>query len=394
MSQTAASGVRPIKYAMVGGGQGAFIGAVHRAAARLDGRWDLVAGAFSSTPERSRASGAELGLDAARCYGTWQELLTGERALPEGTRAEAVVIVTPNHTHYSIAKGCLQHGFHVICDKPLVATVEEAQRLVEAAEKSGLVFAVTYNYTGYPMVRKAREMVHTGAIGPVRKVFVEYHQGWLATDLEAAGQKQAAWRSDPAKSGGGGSIGDIGTHAENLLSFVTGLEITSLAAELTSFVPGRRVDDDATIMLRMTKGARAVITVSQICVGERNNLTLRVHGETGSLFWQQERPEELTVCKLSGERLILSRGDDHGPIAAAATRLPSGHPEGFLEAFGNLYRGAADAVTARKAGTPAAAESPAALVPGVRDGLRGVQFVDACLRSADANAGWVSLDGE
>lgn len=391
MTQPAASAARPINYAMVGGGQGAFIGAVHRAAARLDGRWELVAGAFSSTPDRSRASGAQLGLNPSRCYGTWQDLLSGERALPDFQRAQAVVIVTPNHTHYPIAKACLQHGFHVICDKPLVATVQEAQRLADAADKSGLVFAVTYNYSGYPMVRKARELVQSGAIGPVRKVFVEYHQGWLATDLESAGQKQATWRSDPAKSGGGGSIGDIGTHAEHLLRFVTGLEITALAAELTSFVPGRRVDDDASILLRLSHDARAVITVSQICVGERNNLSLRVHGQSGSLFWHQERPEELTVCKLSGERLILSRGDDHGPIAAAATRLPSGHPEGFIEAFANLYHGAADAVLAHNAATPTAPESPAALVPTVHDGLRGMHFIAACLHSADSNASWISL---
>jgi len=383
--------VVPLKFAMIGGGQGAFIGAVHRMAANLDGRWRLVAGAFSSTPERSRESGLALGITASRCYGSWQELLTGEAALPAANRADAVVIVTPNFTHYTIAKACIAAGFHVICDKPLVNTSDEAKRLAEAAERAGVVFVVTYNYTGYPMVRKARELIASGSIGGLRKIFVEYHQGWLATDLEAAGQKQASWRGDPAKSGGGGSIGDIGTHAENLLHFVTGLGIKSLAADLTSFVAGRRVDDDATIMLRLERDAKAVITVSQICVGERNNLTLRVHGETGSLFWQQERPEELTWCKGSGERLVLSRGEEAAGSAAAAARLPSGHPEGFIEAFANIYRGAADAIAAKRAGVAVAPDSLAGLIPTLQDGARGVAFVEACLASGDANASWVSM---
>ncbi len=375
-----------IRLGMIGGGSGAFIGAVHRAAARLDDRYHLVAGCLASTPERSLASGAELGLEPARTYPTWQAMLEGERELPPERRIAAVSIVTPNHTHAAIATAFTTAGFHVICDKPLCNTVDEARSLVAAARNSGRVFAVTYNYSGYPMVRAARTLVAEGRIGPIRKVVVEYNQGWLATRLEAQGQKQADWRTDPARAGAGGAIGDIGTHAEHLARCITGLSIASVCADLTSFVPGRVLDDDASVLLRFAPAssgapaAKGVLLASQIMIGRENDLSIRVHGERGSLAWQQQDPDTLLLSLLDQPDAVLRRGQPGlGPAAARATRLPSGHPEAFLEAFANIYTGVADAIVGR---------TDHAEFPDVLDGAHGVAFIDAVVQSSYAGAVW------
>ncbi|MBL0922461.1 MAG: Gfo/Idh/MocA family oxidoreductase [Phycisphaerales bacterium] len=358
---------------MVGGGQGAFIGAVHRAAAALDGLYDLQCAALSSDPGRARESALGLGL-TDRGYSGWREMLDRERSLPPERRVEAVSIVTPNHTHHEIARAFIDAGFHVLIDKPMTTTVEQACDLAAAAERAGVVAAVTYNYSGYPMVRQAAEMVRAGAVGAVRRVYVEHHQGWLATKLEAAGQKQATWRTDPSCAGAG-AIGDIGTHAEHLLRFVTGLEIEAVCADVNTFVPGRRVDDDAAALLRLTGGARAALTISQVCVGEQNNLNIRIHGELGSIEWRQESPDFLEFRRLDGLRQTLTRGmPSLGVAAAAATRLPTGHPEGFIEAFANIYKDVAFAVLACRTG--ARHDMHRSTFPTALDGLRGVRFVE------------------
>ncbi|MBC7834247.1 MAG: Gfo/Idh/MocA family oxidoreductase [Phycisphaerales bacterium] len=391
---------RVIKLGMIGGGRGAFIGAVHRLAIRLDGEAELVAGALASTPDAATQSGRELGLDPARTYASWRELIAGESKRTGTDRLEAIVIVTPNHTHFEIAKACLDApggGFNVIIDKPLCHSVQEVADLERLTATSGRLLAVTYNYIGYPLVRCARELVHAGELGTIRKVFVEYHQGWLATDLASTGQKQASWRSDPAKAGGG-AISDIGSHAENLAAFVTGLEVDSLAADLTSFVPGRRVDDDAAILIRFkptvpgAPPARAVLTASQVCVGEENGLSLRVYGDKGGLSWRQEQPNELVVNSLAGERRIITRGSAcvGSGAAALSTRLPPGHPEGFIEAFANIYRGIFEAIRAQSSG--AALGDLAKLIPTVREGARGVRFIHAAQESSKNNAAWTRLD--
>ncbi len=384
----------PLRYGMIGGGRDAFIGAVHRMAAALDQQAVLVAGALSSTPEKSRASGRDLGLPDDRNYASWQEMLEQESRRPEGDRIDFVSIVTPNHTHFEIARAFADAGFHVVLDKPMVHTSEQAAQLVETVERRGVVFAVTYNYTGYPLVRQAREMVRAGEIGPVRKVFVEYHQGWLSTQLEATGSKQAGWRTDPARSGIAGAVGDIGTHAENLTHFITGLEIASLAADLTAFVPGRRLDDDASVLLRFRPergvAAKGVLTCSQICSGEENGLAIRVYGERGALKWRQEEPNQLVHIPEGGPQRILTRGGPGlGPSAAAATRIPAGHPEAFIEAFANIYRGAIDAIRARSSGSPPS--SLAELIPTVRDGARGVRFIERVVESSRRDAAWLDF---
>lgn len=373
-----------IRLGMIGGGEGAFIGAVHRSAAALDGLYALTAGAFSSSPEKSLRSGAALGLPSDRVYPSWQAMLEAELKRPAHDRVELVSIVTPNHAHYEPAKAFAQAGFHVICDKPLVTTSAQATDLAAIVAKSGVHFGVTYNYSGYPLIKEAAALVAAGAIGEIRKVFVEYHQGWLATPLEASGQKQADWRTDPARAGAGGAVGDIGTHAEHLLTAVTGLHIHSLCADLSSFVPGRKLDDDASILLRFTGGAKGVITVSQICVGEENNLTLRVHGTTGSLSWRQEDPNQLTHCTLDGQRRIITRGTTSSAPAARATRLPSGHPEGFIEAFANIYASMAHAIHAPQANSPHQPDYPT-----IQDGIRGVTFIETVVQSATAGAKWL-----
>lgn len=376
---------RRIRLGMVGGGRDAFIGAVHRMASRLDDQFELVAGCFSSTAEKSRASGADLGLPADRVYDDFAAMARREARLARGI--EAVAIVTPNHMHAPVAKEFLKRGIHVICDKPLTATLSEAKALAAAAARSGALFVLTHNYTGYPMVRQARAMVAAGELGDIRVVQVEYAQDWLTEPLETTGQKQADWRTDPARSGAGGSTGDIGTHAYNLACFVSGLRLESLAADLQSFVPGRRVDDNGHVLLRFEGGARGMLWCSQVAPGNENALRLRVFGRKGGLEWAQEDPNRLWFTPLGApKRLITRAGAGAGPEAARMTRIPSGHPEGYLEAFANIYSEAARALRARLSGTPL---DPAVLYPTIADGVAGVAFVDACIRSSRRNGAWV-----
>ena len=376
---------QPLKMGMVGGGQDAFIGAVHRAAAALDGQIEFVAGALSGSPEKSVASAKALGLDDDRCYPTWEAMLEGEQARPAGDRIDFVSIVTPNHLHHPVAAAFVDAGFHVVCDKPMTLTPDEAADLSARVQAGSSVFCVTYNYSGYPMVKQARHLVRSGAIGEVRKVIVEYNQGWLATELESTGQKQADWRTDPARAGAGGAIGDIGSHAEQLVSSVTGLKIESLLADLTSFIEGRRLDDDANVLLRFEGGARGILTASQVCVGGLNDLRLRVWGTTGGLTWHQEDPNTLTVTTLDGPDTIYHRG---GPglcdEAVAASRLPAGHPEAFIEAFANVYLGATQAMRSGRD------DGETFGYPDVAEGHRGMRFINAVVDSSNAGGVWVS----
>jgi predicted dehydrogenase len=375
-----------IRLGMVGGGRGAFIGAVHRIASRIDDQYELVAGAFSSDPEKSAASAADLGV--ARAYGSYEEMAQKESRRKDGI--EAVAIVTPNHMHAPAALPFLKRGIHVILDKPLTATLAEAKRLAKAVEASSSVFALTHNYTGYPMIRQARDLIASGELGDIRLVNVEYIQDWLSEPIEQTGQKQADWRTDPARSGAGGSTGDIGTHAFNLANFVTGLTLDSLAADLQSFVPGRRVDDNAHVMMRYTSGARGTLWCSQVAAGQENGLRLRVFGTKAGLEWGQENPNYLWISPLGKPQYRLTRGGPGtGEAAARLTRIPSGHPEGYLEGFANIYAEAARAIIARRDGT---ALDPAVTFPGLREGLEGVAFVDACVRSSRRNGAWTSLN--
>jgi predicted dehydrogenase len=373
-----------LKMGMVGGGKDAFIGAVHRMAAALDGQIDFVAGALSSTPEKARASGTQLGLAEDRAYGSWEEMLERELERPEDERIDFVSIVTPNHVHFPVAHAFAKAGINVISDKPLVHTSEQANALIEAVEETGIVFAVTYNYSGYPMIKEAKHLVDSGQLGQIRKVIVEYNQGWLA---EEVGSKQADWRTDPAKSGVAGAIGDIGSHAEQLVSYVTGLELTDICADLTAFVPGRKLDDDGNLLLRFDGGAKGVLIASQIASGEENGLRLRVYGEKGGLEWHQEVPMNLYV-KPNGEPIQLRR-PGNGYLSAPAQnagRIPAGHPEAFLEAFANVYRGAAAAIRARKDGS--AVPGGALDFPTVYDGARGVHFIEKTVESAQSETKW------
>lgn len=372
---------------MVGGGRDAFIGAVHRKAMALDGQIELVAGALSSSPEKARASGRDLGLADDRNHGDWQSLLADELKRPPEERIDFVSIVTPNHVHFPVAQAFAEAGFHVVCDKPLVHTREQADALVTTVKKQGTVFGVTYNYTGYPMVRQAREMVRSGQLGELRKVVVEYNQGWLASQLEDAGNKQADWRTDPARSGAAGAIGDIGSHAENLVASVTGLEIESLCADLSALVPGRMLDDDGSLLLRFKGGARGVLIASQINTGLENDLRLRISGALGTLEWRQERPSELLHLPHDGPKRILTRGSPWlCESAQRASRLPAGHPEGFIEAFANIYGGVAADIRARIAGQQA--DAIAADYPRVEDGARGVRFIERTVASAKSELKW------
>jgi predicted dehydrogenase len=382
---------RRLRYAMVGGGREAFIGAVHRNAMALDGQYEFVAGALSGTPERSRASGAILGLADDRNHGSWEELLVDEVRRPPDERIDLVVIVTPNHLHYDVAHAFVDAGFHVACDKPLVHTSAQADALCELVAARGTLFAVTYNYTGYPMVREARELVRAGAIGAVRKVVVEYHQGWLAGALETSNNKQSSWRVDPARSGPAGAMGDIGSHAENLVSVVTGLELESLCADLTAFGAGRRLDDDAGLLLRFVGGARGLMSASQIAVGHENDLRLRVMGERGMLDWRQEEPNALVYAPVGGPRRTLTRNSPGlSEAARRACRLPPGHPEGFIEAFANLYLGIAADLRQREAqGRPATREE--ADYPRIEDGARGVRFIEKTVASAASDVKWTAM---
>jgi predicted dehydrogenase len=356
---------RRIRLGMVGGGQGAFIGAVHRIAARLDDQYEFVAGALSSDPERAKASGRDLGLKEGRCYESFEVMARRESRRKDGI--EVVAIVTPNNVHLPAAKAFLQRGIHVICDKPLTATLREAKRLAEIVESSGKVFALTHNYTGYPMVRQAREMVAAGELGEVRVVNANYVQDWLTTRLEASGHKQAAWRVDPARSGVGGAVGDIGTHAYNLACFVSGLDAESVAADLTSFVEGRQLDDNVHVMLRYAEGARGMIWASQVAPGNENRLTLGVYGTKGGLEWAQEEPNLLWFAAYDQpKRLITRAGAGAGKAAARVTRVPPGHPEGYLEGFANIYAEAARAILAAREGR---APDSDVLFPTVEDGV-------------------------
>ena len=376
---------RKLRMGMVGGGRGAFIGAVHRMAACLDGGVEFVAGALSSTPDKAIASGKDLGLADDRNYTTWQEMVERESVLPKGKRIDFVSVVTPNDAHFEIAMAFVRAGINVVCDKPLVHTVEQANALIVAVREADVVFAVTYNYSGYPMVKQAQHLVAKGELGDVRKIIVEYNQGWLADKLEATGQKQAEWRTDPARSGIGGAIGDIGSHAEQLVAYVTGLEMESICADLTTFVPGRRLDDDANLLIRFTNGARGILTASQVCVGNENDLRLRVWGTKGGLDWRQEEPNALIV-KMKGEpERTMRRGNDYlGESAKGATRLPTGHPEAFIEAFANVYNAACDAIRAG-AGAHGGREFD---YPDVFDGARGVHFIERAVASSTSDTKW------
>jgi predicted dehydrogenase len=382
---------RRLRYAMVGGGRDAFIGGVHRKAAALDGQIELVAGALSSQPEKARASGRDLFLADDRNHGSWQELLSDELHRSPEERVDFVSIVTPNHLHYPVALAFVEAGFHVVCDKPLVHTSAQAQALVDAVKKQGTLFAVTYNYTGYPLVRQMRHMVQSGAIGTVRKVVVEYHQGWLATAVEANGSKQAAWRVDPALSGVAGAMGDIGSHAENLLTTVTGLDITALCADLSAIGTGRTLDDDGNVLLRLSNGACGVLIASQITAGSENDLRLRVSGSLGSLSWSQENPNRLLHTPLDGPAQWLTRASDGlCDVALRASRLPAGHPEGFIEAFANIYLGVAADIRARLQGV--VADALAADYPGIDAGARGVRFIEKVVASAASDLKWTAMD--
>jgi len=377
---------RRLRLGMVGGGPGAFIGAVHRMAARLDDRYELVAGALSSDPRRS-IEGAKVA-HIARAYGSFEEMAVAESSRNDGI--EVVSIVTPNHMHHAPAKAFLDHGIHVICDKPLTTTIEDALDLAETVRRTGLVFGLTHNYTGYPMVRQAREMVLAGELGPLRLIQVEYPQDWLATPLEKTGQKQAEWRTDPARSGPAGSLGDIGTHAYNLACFVTGLTCEQVAADVTTFVPGRRLDDNVQVMLRFSAGVKGALWASQVAPGNENNLRLRIYGEKAGLEWRQEDPNELIFSPLAHPRRSIRRGSGGtGSAAAHATRIPSGHPEGYLEAFAQLYKDLADQIVAhQEKRTP---DPKCLLVPGVGDGVEGVRFIIAVLESARNNSAWTAV---
>jgi predicted dehydrogenase len=378
---------RPIRLGMVGGGRDAFIGAVHRIASRIDGHYQLVAGAFSSTAEKSKASGRDLGLPDDRVYGDFTEMAKREARLKTGI--DAVAIVTPNHMHYPVAREFLKRGIHVICDKPLTSTLPDAKRLVKLAESSDALFVLTHNYTGYPMIRQARAMIAGGEIGRIRLVQAEYPQDWLTEPLETTGMKQAAWRTDPAQSGAGGSTGDIGTHAFNLALFVTGLSVDTLAADLDTFVAGRRVDDNAHVLLRFTNGAKGMLWASQVAPGNENGLALRVYGDKGGLEWRQEDPNYLWFTPLGEpKRLITRNGAGAGEAAGRVSRVPPGHPEGYLEGFANIYAEAAAAIRAKSAGEAVPAD---VVYPTVQDGLMGVAFVDACVRSSQRNTAWVEL---
>lgn len=380
--------MRKLRMGMIGGGFGSFMGDVHRKVSGLDGMIELVCGAFSSTEEKSKALGKELLLSEERCYANYEDMILKEKELPEDMRMDFVSIVTPNHLHFAPAKLALEHGFHVVSDKPMTLTIDEAKILEDLVTSTGLLFALTHNYSGSPMVKQAKAMVAHGDLGKIRKVQVHYLQGWLATAVENEGNKQASWRVDPSKSGIGGALGDIGTHAHQLLEYVTGLKVMELAADLGRFGEGRLLDDDGHILLRLEHGAKGILSISQIAVGEENNFSIRVYGEKGSLEWQQERPNELTTRWIDRPKMIFTpNGNGLCPLSLSASRIPAGHPEGYLEAFANVYKNFATHLNTVLSGT--ALETPD--YPTVSDGIRGVQFIHAAVESDRQNAAWVSL---
>jgi predicted dehydrogenase len=383
---------RTLHMAMVGGGPGAFIGEVHRKAARMDGGIEIVAGNFSRDRRKSEETGRKLLLDPARTYSSYEELAERERRLPEEQRVDFVAVVTPNDSHFPIAKTLLASGLHVMCEKPMTINVGEARELRKLVKSSGKVFGLMHNYTGYPMVKLARDMVRGGDLGEIRKIVLQYPQGWLATPLENTGSLQALWRTDPARSGAAGALGDIGTHCENLSEYITGLKITHVCADITSFVKGRRVDDDANCLLRFENGAKGILHISQIAIGEENNIAIWIYGTKESLEWHQEHPNFLHVKEPDGPVHVYRRGNPYvaqrSPAAARASRLPSGHPEGFIEAFANVYRNFADTVRAARAGTTP--DTLALDFPGVDDGLRGMLFIETVLASARSSDKWTT----
>ena len=381
---------RKIRMGMVGGGRGAFIGAVHRIAANIDGQIELVCGAFSSEAQRSRDSGADFFLPPDRCYGTFEEMMQKEKSLSPDKKMDFVSIVTPNHMHFPPAKMALENGFHVLSDKPATFNLAEAKELGEIVKRTGQLYGLTHNYTGYPLVKEAREIVQGGKLGKIRKIVVEYPQGWLATRLEASGQKQADWRTDPKRSGAAGCIGDIGTHAENLAEYISGLKIRELAADITTFVEGRALDDDGNVLLRFEGGAKGVLHSSQISVGEENNLNIRIYGEKGGLEWHQREPNTLLLKWLDQPMQVYRTGNAYlGKNAAAATRTPPAHPEGYLEAFANIYKNFANHIRARLENrTP---EAVALDYPKIEDGIRGMAFIEAVVKSGHQNAAWTKL---
>ncbi len=378
---------RRIRLGMVGGGEGAFIGAVHRIAARLDDHYELVAGALSSTAEKAARSAAALGLDPKRSYPDFEALAKAEARRKDGI--EAVAIVTPNHVHVAAAIAFLKRGIHVICDKPIATSLAEAKKLAAAAEASGAVFCLTHNYTGYPMVRHARAMVAAGELGTIRVIQVEYPQDWLTTKLEDSGQKQASWRVDPKRSGAGGCIGDIGTHAFQIANFVSGLACAAVSADLTTFVEGRALDDNVHCLLRYHGGAKGMLWASQVAPGNENALKLRVYGTKGGLVWEQEQPNHLWWSPFGEPTRLLSRGTGGANAAAArVTRIPAGHPEGYLEGFATLYTEAAHAILAAREGRAPEADVQ---FPGITDGLQGMAFIEAAVASSKANGRWTAL---
>ena len=378
---------RKLKFGQIGGGQGSFIGAVHRRAAISDGKTELVAGAFSSTPEKAKASGRELLIADERNYGSWQEMLDKESQLPMGERIDFVNIVTPNHVHFEPAMAFIEAGFNVIMDKPMVHTSEQAQQLIVAVEKHDVVFGLTHNYTGYPMVKEGRDWIRNGRLGTIQRVVVEYPQSWLLEKEEDGGNQQAEWRTDPQRSGIAGAVGDIGSHCENLVSYMTGLDIDSLCADLTTFVPGRRLDDDASVLLRFTSGAKGILWCSQIAAGEENGLNIRIYGTKAGLSWYQEHPNWLYFKDPKGPMQVYKRGNDYtGEAANRATHLPFGHPEAFFEAFGNIFMNITDTIRARLVGAdPSELELD---FPTVYDGARGVQFIEKVVASSQSGQKW------
>jgi predicted dehydrogenase len=376
--------MRPLRWGMIGGGEGAFIGAVHRMAARVDGRYQLVAGVFSSDAEKCRRSAAALGVDSARAYPTVDAMIAGEKGRPDGI--EVVSVVTPNHVHYVQSAACLEAGLDVICDKPLTTTLADAEKLVKLAAAKQRLLGVTFNYTGYPMIRHAKQLIADGLIGKLRVVQAEYPQGWLATALEKTGQKQASWRTDP-KQAGAGALGDIGSHSFQLTEFVTGEKVSEVAADVTAIVPGRPIDDNVNVLLRFASGARGSLWASQVAIGHLNSHRLRVYGENGSIQWFQERPEELMVCEAGEAPRFIRRGDPGTPTSSVG--LPGGHPEGFIEAFSQLYTDFAERVTARLEGRSPKAAS--LFAPDAVTGTRVMAFIEAVLKSGQANSAWTKI---
>ena len=375
---------------MVGGGHGAFIGAIHRKAAAMDGGIELVCGAFSSNSGRSRAMGKELGLDASRSYGSYRDMIQEEKTLPPDQKMDFVSIVTPNHVHFSPAKLALENGFHVIMDKPMTLNLAEARKLQQLSLKTKLVVALTHTYTGYPMVKEARSLVASGKLGAIRKVFVEYAQGWLSSRLEDTGHKQAGWRTDP-KMAGAGAVGDIGTHAANLAEYVLGSRIDSVCAQLNSIVKGRKVDDDAAMLLKFANQASGVLVATQVAAGEENNLTIRIYGEKGGLEWRQEEPNSLEVKWLNDPKETYRAGRSYlSQEASGSSRTPSGHPEGYLEAFANIYGNFAKAIRNHKKGK--LIDSNVYDFPSTEDGVRGMGFIEAAIHSSKSGQKWTNID--